>query len=1087
MNSLRLILRSLTFHRRSHAGALLGTVVASAIITGALLVGDSVDGTLLGFAEKRIGKVHSAVQARGRFFADSLESSLRQQGDVDFAALLELPGMAIFQAPDGSGTSQVNRVRVLGVDDSFWRLGPGSQDSLEDGEVLVSENLAARLGIAKGDVISLRIGRTERLSRDAPLSARDDDRSVRARLTVRDVLSDAAFGRFGLSASQVAQSNAFVSRQWLQERVELFGLANLLLAGEGVTPDQLDRTLRENSSLEQLGLRLRRSSLGSWQVESDRIFLDEEVLRAAGAVPGAFGTFTYLVNSFAKGGKSTPYSFVVAGPVPVDLGNDEVVINRWLAEAIDASLGDRIEMAYLELLASGDFEERRRSFTVRAVSEMRDLAEERELAPSFPGLSDVESCRDWDVGMPMDEARLQDEANEAYWQEYGEMPKALFTLAAGQAMWGGRFGNLMAVRFPGSGTDENGIRETLRREIDPRRLGLRFEPVRAQALEAVQKAIDFGGLFVGMSFFLIIAALLLTGLLFVFALERRAAETGTLLALGFRPATVRKLILGEAAVIALLGALGGALLGSLYARSLLFGLNRFWPDAVASAAISYHGTPTALALGAGSSLLCALAAMAVAARRLASLPVKELLLEDLTTERSDPRRPGRLLPLLSLAGILLSLAIIAFSLSSDGRQVVMPFFLAGLLLLLSGLGLCLHTLRRLDADGEQRRPTLFRLAMRNISRRRRRSASVVFLLAAGCFLVFAVSTMTEDPASHAGERDSGTGGFELLAESTLGLPADAATALETDGPSIVPIKVREGDDASCLNLNHAPNPPLLGVNVRAMVSRAAFCQEDEAAAFWGLLESPLAGGAVPALVGDTDTAMWGLKKKTGSDDGEILTYLDEAGREVDLKLVGALPMRLSLFQGKILISDEAFTRLYPSEDGYRMLLLDTPPGLEDATAAALNRRFTRFGLDVVRTGVRLREFHAVESSYLAMFLVLGALGLALGSVGMGVVMLRNLTERRAELALMQALGFSARTVGRLLFLEGGVLLLMGIAIGGAAAFVAMLPALLAAEARVDLSTQAWLFALVLAGGIACCAVAVRAGFRREDFSALRDD
>ena len=56
------------------------------------------------------------------------------------------------------------------------------------------------------------------------------------------------------------------------------------------------------------------------------------------------------------------------------------------------------------------------------------------------------------------------------------------------------------------------------------------------------------------------------------------------------------------------------------------------------------------------------------------------------------------------------------------------------------------------------------------------------------------------------------------------------------------------------------------------------------------------------------------------------------------------------------------------------------------------------GLEVNLAAVRLDEFNAVQNTYLQIFQLLGGLGLLLGSVGLGVVVLRNALERRAELA-----------------------------------------------------------------------------------------
>ena len=111
------------------------------------------------------------------------------------------------------------------------------------------------------------------------------------------------------------------------------------------------------------------------------------------------------------------------------------------------------------------------------------------------------------------------------------------TLAAGQRLWANRFGKLTAIRFP-SGVQTatptaDKIEHSLLAKIEPAALGLAFTDVRERALLACEKSQDFGQLFLGFSFFLIVAAFLLTALLFVFQLEQRNAQVGLLRALGF--------------------------------------------------------------------------------------------------------------------------------------------------------------------------------------------------------------------------------------------------------------------------------------------------------------------------------------------------------------------------------------------------------------------------------------------------------------------------------------------------------------------------------------------------------------------------
>ena len=82
MTTWTLILRSLRFHARSHLGVLLGAAVGSAVLIGALVVGDSVRGSLREVALARLGRVDFALASGDRLFrarlADDLASIERQ-------------------------------------------------------------------------------------------------------------------------------------------------------------------------------------------------------------------------------------------------------------------------------------------------------------------------------------------------------------------------------------------------------------------------------------------------------------------------------------------------------------------------------------------------------------------------------------------------------------------------------------------------------------------------------------------------------------------------------------------------------------------------------------------------------------------------------------------------------------------------------------------------------------------------------------------------------------------------------------------------------------------------------------------------
>jgi ABC-type lipoprotein release transport system permease subunit len=1086
---MRLILRSAAYHRRMHAGLLLGTLLASAILTGALVMGDSVNQTLHDIAVARLGFVWNAMYQPGRFFSDSLSRSLAAR-DTNLIAegLLTLDGMAS-TPPGGKGPhNQLNRVQVLGVKPDFWGFtGKPPEDTvLRRQEAFLGERTAAALGVRAGDDISLRIAKHSLMPQDAPLAARDKDNTVESLVTVKAVLSDVQLGRFSLAANQAAPYNVFVDRKWLQEEAGLDGLANLIVTNAG-SGYPLDKDLDQAWTLEQIGLRVRSHPSGIVQVESERVYLDEEVVRAAKELPGAMPTLTYLVNAIAKDGKSTPYSFVEAGPVPAGMRDDQVVINQWVADQIGAAPGDTLNLAYYQVSPLNEFVEQKRTVTVHSVVPMDAMALERALAPRFAGLSDVENCRDWDIGMPMDKTLLADKPNEDYWKRYGQTPKLIATFNAGKEMWGNRFGSVTAVRFSGQGVTEQSIRDGLRGKLSAERLGLHFTFMRGQALRAVNQSMDFGGLFLGMSFFLIVAALVLLGLIFVFGLQQRTTELGLLMAVGWPLRRVRGMFLLETLPAALCGAVLGAFAGAGYARLLLAGLAQWWSGAVAGAEIHFHALPATLVKGAAIAFLCAFFTLLIALWSGTRRSPRELMTADAASTSMMTGRGG------SWWGLLLSLlALICAAAMGVWAWVAQPdnpaesFFSVGALLLVAELGFYGWVLGRLSRRPATRRPRLWKIALMNLSRRRGRSMSVAAVTACGCFLVFAVSAMQENMALHADRRDSATGGFGVFAQTTvplLGAPVDLQKRMAAD---ILPLKVRDGDDAGCLNLNRAQSPRLFGVDTDVMGRLGTFAKGIPGETLWGVLDTPLPDGVIPALVGDSDTAQWGLQKKTGPN-GDLLTYRDELGREVQVKLVGTLPMRLTLFQGSLLISDASFARLYPSEAGFRAFLVDARPSKAAETAARLNRDFAKYGMDAVTTVDRLRQFYAVISAYLAMFLVLGALGLVLGACGTGIVVLRNLFERRAEIGLFHALGYTPSTVTRLLLLEHGVLVLTGTVLGTAASAASVLPLILMSSTEVSLPLQAALLAAILCANLGCLAVVVLAGLPGNPVTGLREE
>lgn len=1087
MNLLTLARRSLFYHARSHLGAILGSAVAAAVLIGALVVGDSVRESLKRMALSRLGKVHFAVASNDRLFTTALGTNLVRSTRVGTATVLQVAGTAV----NNDSSMRANSVQVLGVAQDFWKLAPAPQnfDIPPDG-VMLNEALARHLQAQPGDSIILRVQKPSQLSQDAPL-ARAEDQTLAMRVNVERILTDAEFGRFGLVASQIPPFNAFVNREIIQRRAGATNRANLLLFPGPRDLIFLNQKIQElwKPADAELDFRLTPDQK-SVELRSSRVFIDPAIIEATTKVGPRQPILTYFVNELRIGDRATPYSMVTA--MGNDMAPDEIVINQWLAEDLSAKAGDSLSLKYYVVGPMRQLMEHTATFKVKNVAPMEGLAADRTLMPDFPGLTDAQNCRDWDTGFPIKTDAIR-EKDEKYWDDYRGTPKAFINLSRGQQLWGNRFGDVTALRWaiPTNSTPaehQKQIEAAVMKALNPASVGLKFEPLRAQALAASTQGQDFGQLFLGFSFFLIAAALMLMALLFGFSIEQRAAEMGTLLAIGFSPKQVRRLLLFEGAGLAIIGTLLGVVGGILYAKLMLAGLSTIWRNAVGTTALQSFVLPQTVLMGAIGGILVAVATIAWSIRKEAKRPARELLGSTSGEEHAGGARrfanavsPSKLAATLGLLGALaLTITGIAQSQANPGL-----FFGAGALLLIAAIGAASAWMRRQTELSAEFLPTLRALGARNIARRRKRSRAVLILLGSGAFIVAAVGVFRLDSTTTATDRKSGTGGFQFIGESTLPLVHDLNTPVGRDFYSLnsklatnlhfVPFRVRAGDDASCLNLNKAQKPRLLGVDPALLKDRFQFASFTD----WNSLaaETP---NEIPAI-GDAASIQWALKAKVG----DTIDYEDERGRLFKIKLVGSI--QSSILQGNLIISERHFIERFPTEAGYRMFLIDAPSNIAEEAGKELTRALQDYGLQLTRTTDRLAAFNAVQNTYINTFQVLGGLGLLLGSFGLGVVVLRNVFERRAELALLQAVGFTPARVRRLILGEHATLMGGGLMIGAAAAVIAVLPQLLQMRGAFPLLSLAATLLGVIIFGLAATWFATSLALRGNLLESLRSE
>jgi len=630
------------------------------------------------------------------------------------------------------------------------------------------------------------------------------------------------------------------------------------------------------------------------------------------------------------------------------------------------------------------------------------------------------------------------------------------------------------------------------------------------------------------------SAVMLTALLFRLGVEQRAREVGLLEALGTPLKKLRRLLLAEASIVAAAGALLGVLLGVGYARLMVYGLNTWWVAATAEPFLRLHVTPRSLAIGFAVGVFVALATIAWSLRRFSQLPARQLLAGD-----AEPALPtksasgwsGKWLPAVA---ILVAIALGAMGARLEGEAQGGAFFGSGTLVLIGVLA-AVRGVLRCPVVGRPTSLNLAGLAARNARRNPSRTMLALGLASTASFLIVAMSAFRLAPT------DRGVGGFDLMATADLPVLFDLGSetgrqelgfSAEDDAKlkeaAVVSFRVRNGQDASCLNLYKPTQPRVLGAppqleshsdfawaaalspppfkgGARGGIPDASIPQDPttpnsteqpltqplpsgERGNAWSLLNADLGNDAdgqpiVPMIL-DRNTAFYALQLYSV---GEQLVVRDGADQPVTLQIVGLLAN--SVLQGDVLISEANFLRLYPETAGKRFFLIrrgEGSPPIEEL-AALLETQLEDYGFDAVDARQRLAELLAVQNTYLSTFQSLGALGLLLGVVGLSVVQLRSIVERRGELALMQATGFRRRRLAWMVLAENLVLLVGGLAIGSLAALAAVLPHALAEQAGTPWATLATLLAIVAAVGSLAGWLASRAVLRAPLIPALRGD
>jgi ABC-type antimicrobial peptide transport system permease subunit len=1183
----QLIQRSLLHHWRSNLAIAMGVAAATAVLSGALMVGDSMRGSLRGLTLDRLAGIDQLIVSEG-FFREALADDLqnldvvREQYD-QVVPVIFFPGGTV---ENESANARSSNVTVIGANENLIELGspenwPGPMPTGES--VVINQALAEDLGVTAADVeagevtLTLRIPKRDQLPSDSSLGKKEGLIESLVGLKVDFILPTAGLGRFGLHPTQADPLNIYVPIDLLQDALSRTVLkhkssakqANMLMLsskGDELIPESVSDRLRKSMrpAMEDLGLIMKRATLtfsepneeddevttsspsetvfDYWALSSDRLVMNDSVAASIQKTfPDAKPIFTYLANDIriADSGEESgvpfsmvasidfdssfqPESAVSGDPIKAlnETGKNEIVLNQWAADDLEAKVGDEIELTFfepeseggkqVELVATftlvdiaklvepdeGPIVRRRGKMEPAIFSARPTLANDMYLTPEVPGLTDAASIENWDL--PFETADKIRSEDDEYWTLYRTTPKAFVSLAAGQKLWNSRFGNTTGFRIPISAGDRTQIEQKISSAmtIDQADTGLQLVDIKRRGLEASSGSTPFDVLFLALSMFVIASALILVALLFRLALQQRASELGVMAAVGLDQATVRRNFMLEMLLVAAIGAWLGIQLGVAYAATIIYGLTTWWVGAISRPFLKLHISPTSLVIGLLFGLLVCVVTIFWSLRAAGKQNPISLLAGQLDEKTgSSAPKPARRWLVWLLVLIALGLSVMATGLAGEAQAGA--FMGAGFLVLVAMLMSVLQWLKQpsvgRETTGLGAVNSLSGMASRAASRNPLRSALTMGLVAVASFLIVAVSSFRLSP------NESGTAGFDWIATSSQPIidPIDLAeSASGARGPSVFSFRYQDGEDASCNNLYQSTQPRVLGVPQTFVRSFDEGGENHDTPFAWGgnlakddversnpwrLLNDQVHAGTeedpIPVLI-DKNTANYSLKIYL---PGTVFKVDYDSGQTIHFVAVGFLAN--TILQGSLIASEQDFLNAFPSASGYQYFLIKESS--DSKVAADLESRFEDYGFDARAADTTLAGFMSVQNTYLSTFQSLGGLGLLLGTFGLAAVQLRSVLERKRELALMQAVGFGRAQLSRMILLENVWLLTVGLGIGVAAALFSTLPHWVIGNASIPWIELMVIFAAILLAGLLAAWLASRVVARMPLLESLR--
>jgi putative ABC transport system permease protein len=161
-----------------------------------------------------------------------------------------------------------------------------------------------------------------------------------------------------------------------------------------------------------------------------------------------------------------------------------------------------------------------------------------------------------------------------------------------------------------------------------------------------------------------------------------------------------------------------------------------------------------------------------------------------------------------------------------------------------------------------------------------------------------------------------------------------------------------------------------------------------------------------------------------------LTLMDKTtGKKADVKVIGIVDQNTSAIFTGINVSDQTFAEIFGQADVHRFYV-KTVPGTDNKQAAKdIESALLDTGAQAESLHEILKEFTAVQTGFFRLIQGFMGLGLVVGVAAVGVIAFRTVVERRQQIGMLRAIGYTRGMVGLTFLIESAFIAFVGILSG----------------------------------------------------------